>query len=198
MKKGLFSKFLILALILSMLFSLVGCTAQDAELVADVLDIVEDVATYEEEAATEPAPQEQWDEAQDEPIPTQSDEAEEEPYYDEYLVVDGFFYSPEEVAAYIDTYGCLPDNFITKDEARDLGWESSEGNLWEVADGMCIGGDRFGNREGLLPDAPGRTWYECDVNYYGGYRGGERIVFSSDGLIYYTDDHYESFTLLYE
>ncbi|HBI55716.1 MAG TPA: ribonuclease, partial [Firmicutes bacterium] len=59
------------------------------------------------------------------------------------------------------------------------------------------GGDRFGNREGLLPDDPGRVWYECDVNYAGGYRGPERIVFSNEGLIYYTDDHYESFTRLY-
>ncbi|MGN1069057.1 MAG: ribonuclease domain-containing protein [Candidatus Fimadaptatus sp.] len=63
---------------------------------------------------------------------------------------------------------------------------------------MSIGGDRFGNREGLLPDARGRQYYECDVNYDGGYRGGERIVFSSDGLIYYTCDHYNTFALLYE
>ena len=61
-----------------------------------------------------------------------------------------------------------------------------------------IGGDRFGNRERLLPEASGRTWYECDVNYAGGYRGAERVLYSSDGLIYYTDDHYESFTPLYE
>lgn len=195
MKKGLFSKFLILALILSMVFSFVGCTAQDAELVADVLDIVEDVATYEEEAATEPAPDTQED---DLPIEEETPQTEQEEEYDDSLVEDGWYYTPEDVALYLYTYGYLPENFITKDEARDLGWESSEGNLWEVADGMCIGGDRFGNREGLLPDAPGRTWYECDVNFDGGYRGGERIVFSSDGLIYYTDDHYESFTLLYE
>ncbi len=196
MKKGLFSKFLILALILSMLFSFVGCTAEDAELVADVLDIVEDVVTSEEEYATEPAP-----DTQEEELPIQQEETpqtEQEEEYDDSLVEDGWYYTPEDVALYIYTYGYLPENFITKDEARDLGWESSEGNLWEVADGMCIGGDRFGNREGLLPDAPGRTWYECDVNFDGGYRGGERIVFSSDGLIYYTDDHYESFTLLYE
>ena len=109
---------------------------------------------------------------------------------------DGWYYSPEEVALYLYLYGCLPDNFITKEEARDLGWDSSAGNLWEVADGMSIGGDRFGNREGLLPSAQDRTWYECDVNYAGGYRGSERVLWSNDGLIYYTNDHYNSFVEL--
>ena len=103
----------------------------------------------------------------------------------------------QEVADYIHIYGKLPPNFITKNEARDLGWESSEGNLWEVAPGMSIGGDRFGNYEGLLPEADGRTWTECDIDFDGGYRNDKRIVFSNDGLIYYTDDHYESFTQLY-
>lgn len=103
----------------------------------------------------------------------------------------------QEVADYIHIYGKLPPNFITKNEARDLGWESSEGNLWKVAPGMSIGGDRFGNYEGLLPEADGRTWTECDIDFDGGYRNDKRIVFSNDGLIYYTDDHYESFTQLY-
>jgi len=63
---------------------------------------------------------------------------------------------------------------------------------------MCIGGDRFGNYEGLLPDAEGRTWTECDIDtLHEKNRGAKRIVFSNDGLIYYTEDHYESFTLLY-
>ena len=62
---------------------------------------------------------------------------------------------------------------------------------------MSIGGDHFGNYEGLLPDADGRKWKECDVNYSGGYRGAERLVFSNDGLIYYTKDHYESFEKMY-
>lgn len=66
-----------------------------------------------------------------------------------------------------------------------------------ILPGMSIGGDRFGNREGLLPDAEGRKWYECDINFSGGFRGAERIVYSNDGLIYYTSDHYESFTQLY-
>ena len=62
-----------------------------------------------------------------------------------------------------------------------------------MAEGCSIGGDRFGNYEGSLPSAKGRTWTECDIGYDGGYRGGERIVFSNDGLIYYTDDHYATF-----
>ena len=110
---------------------------------------------------------------------------------------EGWYYSADEVALYLHLYGHLPDNFITKNEARDLGWDSQAGNLDEVAPGMSIGGDTFGNREGLLPKADGRKYYECDVNYEGGYRGEERIVYSNDGLIFYTDDHYESFELLY-
>lgn len=110
---------------------------------------------------------------------------------------DGSYTSKEEVALYIHTYGRLPDNFITKKEAEELGWVSKEGNLWEVAPGMSIGGSRFGNYEGLLPDEKGRKWFECDINFDGSYRGAERIVYSNDGLIYYTGDHYESFEQLY-
>lgn len=110
---------------------------------------------------------------------------------------DGSYTTPEDVAEYIHTFGTLPDNFITKDEAKELGWDNKKGNLWDVAEGKSIGGDRFGNYEGLLPKAKGRKYTECDVNYEGGYRGGERIIFSNDGLIYYTDDHYQTFTQLY-
>lgn len=115
------------------------------------------------------------------------------------MVEYGYDYStPEEVALYLYVFVELPPNFITKDEARDLGWVSSKGNLWDVAGEMSIGGDEFGNREGILPKEKGRTYYECDVNYYGGFRGSERIVFSDDGLIYYTADHYETFDQLYD
>lgn len=106
----------------------------------------------------------------------------------------GSYTTKEEVALYIYTYGELPANFITKSEAQDLGWVSKEGNLWDVAPGMSIGGDRYGNYEQILPDG---KYKECDINYNGGYRGDERIVYSADGYIYYTDDHYESFTQLY-
>lgn len=103
----------------------------------------------------------------------------------------------EEVSLYLQTFDRLPDNFITKNEAGKLGWESSKGNLWDVSDQASIGGDKFGNREGLLPNKKGRQYYEADINYEGGYRGAERLVYSNDGLIYYTKNHYDSFTKLY-
>lgn len=109
---------------------------------------------------------------------------------------DGSYSSKEDVALYIHTFGHLPGNFITKAEARALGW--SGGSLEEYAKGCAIGGDSFGNREGLLPSKKGRSYTECDIDTVGAdSRGAKRIVFSNDGLIYYTDDHYESFTLLY-
>ena len=110
---------------------------------------------------------------------------------------DGTYTTKEEVAEYINLYGHLPSNFITKREAKELGWVNSEGNLNEVAPGMSIGGDYFGNYEGLLPEADDRDYYECDIDFDGTYRNAKRIVFSNDGLIYYTEDHYESFELLY-
>lgn len=112
------------------------------------------------------------------------------------LEEDGHYNSKEEVALYIHLYGKLPENYITKDECQDLGYSNHQASQ-AVPDG-AIGGDRFGNYEGLLPDAPGRTWTECDIDTWGkSSRGAKRIVFSNDGLIYYTDDHYESFELLY-
>nr|MBQ8244344.1 ribonuclease [Oscillospiraceae bacterium] len=110
------------------------------------------------------------------------------------ITADGIYTTKDDVALYIHTYGCLPQNFMTKEEARDLGWEG--GGLEDIAPGMCIGGDRFGNFEGLLPED--REYTECDIDTLGAdKRGAKRIVFSDDGLIYYTEDHYESFELLY-
>lgn len=103
----------------------------------------------------------------------------------------------DEVAAYIHKYKELPPNFITKKEAEKLGWDNSKGNLWKVTDKKSIGGSSFGNFEGLLPKASGRKYYECDINYHGGYRGAERIIYSNDGVIYYTKDHYKTFKKLY-
>lgn len=108
----------------------------------------------------------------------------------------GEYTSAEDVALYLHLYGHLPQNFITKKDARALGWNG--GRLDDYADGKCIGGDRFGNYEGLLPDAPGREYHECDIDtLHAASRGAKRIVYSNDGLIYYTEDHYESFILLY-
>jgi len=102
-----------------------------------------------------------------------------------------------EVADYIKKYNRLPDNFITKKDARTLGWNPSKGNLWAVAPGKSIGGDVFRNREKKLPVKRGRIWYEADIDYQGGKRGKDRILFSSDGLIYKTEDHYRTFTRMH-
>ncbi len=104
---------------------------------------------------------------------------------------------PQQIVNYLSLYGALPDNFITKKQARALGWDSSYNYVGDVAPGKSIGGDRFGNYEGALPDRKGRTWYECDANYRGRKRGAERVLFSSDGLYYYTDDHYNTFTQMF-
>lgn len=106
---------------------------------------------------------------------------------------NGSYTSAEDVATYIRTYRKLPSNYLRKNEARDQGWIAEEGNLRDLFPDAAIGGDRFGNREGLLPEEEGRTYYEADVNYEGGHRGAERLVYSNDGLVFYTDDHYDSF-----
>ncbi len=109
---------------------------------------------------------------------------------------NGTYDSAKDVALYIHTYNKLPSNYITKKEAKALGW--SGGSLEEYAPGKCIGGDRYGNYEGLLPEKKGRHYTECDINTLGkSSRGAKRIVFSNDGLIYYTKDHYKTFTLMY-
>lgn len=119
-----------------------------------------------------------------------------DPKQEQQLAQEGTYTTKEDVALYIHLYGRLPDNFITKKEAQQLGWTG--GSLEPYAPGCCIGGSRFGNYEGLLPEANGRTWTECDINTLGAdSRGAERIVFSNDGLIYYTGDHYKTFELLY-
>lgn len=109
---------------------------------------------------------------------------------------DGVYTTKDDVALYIYTYGELPSNFITKKEAQALGWEG--GSLEPYAPGCSIGGSAFGNYEGKLPEKKGRTYTECDIDTLGKKsRGAKRIVFSNDGLIYYTGDHYETFELLY-
>lgn len=107
---------------------------------------------------------------------------------------DGWYSSKEEVAAYIHLYGHLPENYITKTQAKKLGWDSSARDLWRVAPGKSIGGGPFGNYEGILPDGDYR---ECDIDFNGKKRNAKRIVYSDDGRIYYTDDHYETFERLY-
>ncbi len=110
---------------------------------------------------------------------------------------DGWYTSKDEVALYIHLYGELPGNYVTKKEAEDAGWHGGNVERY-TGEGTAIGGSSFGNREGLLPKAQGRTYTECDIDTPGeNSRGAKRIVFSNDGLVYYTEDHYESFELLY-
>ena len=104
---------------------------------------------------------------------------------------------PQAIADYIFQHGELPDNFITKKEAQKLGWDSSRNYVSDVAPGKSIGGDRFGNYEGRLPSKKGRQWYEADCYYTKGKRNAYRILYSNDGLVYYTDDHYETFTQMH-
>ena len=124
------------------------------------------------------------------------DETLSETEYEVTIDYDGIYTTKEDVALYLYTYGELPQNFITKKEAKKLGWEG--GSLEPYAPGMCIGGDNFGNYEEILPVEDGVTYKECDIDTLGAEkRGAKRIVFSNDGNIYYTEDHYESFVQLY-
>lgn len=160
-------------LALVMLFSLVGCGA-------DVPVQDETNLPQQEQQDVQNAPSEDAD------MPDETAQIDE----------DGAYTTKDDVALYIHTYGHLPDNFITKKDAQALGWPG--GSLEPYAPGKCIGGSRFGNYEGLLSEADGRTYTECDIDTLGAdSRGAKRIVFSNDGLIYYTEDHYKSFELLY-
>ena len=197
--------------------SLAGCAGLDA--VNDIAQLPEltqneTIPDSKADALDESIPDEVPDETPDDSTPPeegQPDEAsdpgtsngDESPLWDGGLTEeaaaldeDGTYNSKEDVSLYLHLYDHLPSNYITKNEARELGWTG--GSVERYAPGCAIGGDRFGNREGLLPAASGRQYYECDIDTIGeSSRGAKRIIFSDDGLIYYTDDHYESFTLLY-
>ena len=193
----------LLALVLSL--TLTACSEEVTNAIVDeVVDALTEEDAYSEELpdSTESpiiegsdisAPGEDCpNEGENAPLEEVPEEEEARPAIDE----DGYYTTKEDVALYIHTYGRLPDNFITKNEAEALGW--SGGGLDDFAYGCCIGGNKFGNYEGLLPEKDGRKYTECDIDtMHASKRGAKRIVFSNDGLIYYTDDHYESFTLLY-
>ncbi len=149
--------------------------------------------------AEAPAPAEEAPGQDGEDIPLAPVEEEPPAKEEETIAEDGVYDSKEDVALYIHTYGKLPSNFITKKEAEKAGWSGSGSDkLDKYCPGKCIGGDYFGNYEGKLPKASGRKWAECDIDTLGAKnRGVKRIIFSNDGLIYYTEDHYEPFELLY-
>ena len=203
-----FKKLQILLLALVLALTMTACSEEVTNAIVDeVVDIaVSEVvdALTEEDTSAEEAPEEAPAPEEDVSAPAESEPAPgeappEEPPYEESAPAideDGYYTTKEDVALYIHTYGHLPDNFITKKEAESLGW--SGGGLDDYAYGCCIGGNRFGNYEGLLPEADGRKYTECDIDtMHASKRGAKRIVFSNDGLIYYTPDHYESFVLMY-
>ncbi len=171
---------LLLAVLLcaTALFALPSCSDEE---ISDVLDLVIDVLEEDTEAPTVPS---------DVPV----DETDSPPPESAALSEDGTYTEKDDVALYLWTYKHLPENFLTKDEAGDKGWEG--GNLHNILPGCRIGGDRFGNYEKLLPAG---EWRECDiVSDASKERGACRLVYAADcSRIYYTDDHYESFTLLY-
>ena len=94
---------------------------------------------------------------------------------------------------YIFYYGRLPDYYVTIDLAEDAGWRAKKGNLDKVLPGKMIGGDIYKNKDGKLPRSPGRIWYEADINYESGYRNRQRILYSNDGLVFVSYDHYQTF-----
>lgn len=158
-------------------------------------------AVQEPSGAPETSPAETQQPA--DPAPEASEEASSAPSQEPpeesapTVAEDGWYSSKEEVALYIHLYGHLPDNYLTKKEAQDLGWTGGSVERY-AGEGTAIGGSRFGNYEGLLPEAKGRVYTECDIDTVGASsRGAKRVVFSNDGLVYYTGDHYESFELLY-
>lgn len=200
---------LLLALLLALSLTACGNPAQTMDTIEKAAQTVQQIAevlndTEEDtESAALPASkaQEPAEEASEEPAQASDQEtaaeepaeaAAEKPAIDE----DGVYTTKDDVALYLHTYGHLPSNFITKKEAEKLGW--SGGSLEPYAPGKCIGGSHFGNYEGILPEKDGRSYTECDIDTLGAdKRGAKRIVFSNDGLIYYTEDHYETFELLY-
>lgn len=183
---------LLMALVMTL--TLAACSPETTEVVEILAGAaIEEALDYAEKNLADPddAPTEAPSSSAASDVPEEASPAQE-PLIDE----AGSYTTAEDVALYIHTYGHLPQNFITKKEAQSLGWNG--GGLEPYAPGMCIGGSRFGNYEGLLPEKDGRTYTECDIDTLGAEsRGAKRIVFSNDGLIYYTEDHYESFTLLY-
>ena len=186
---------LILLTLLALLLSLTACMSAQPE---PVNDPGYEVLEVEEKEETTVIEDDDWDDWDSEPAPEAepAPQTAQEPAPSVTVTEDGEYTSRDEVALYLHTYGHLPSNFITKKEAQALGWEG--GKLEPYAPGKSIGGDFFGNYEGLLPKKKGRKYFECDIDAQGKKsRGAKRVIWSNDGLIYYTGDHYESFELLY-
>ena len=204
-----------LTMVLALVLTLAGCGAdvgiissEDGPakiIIGTEMDQQEDAANGQEALPEETEPASDLDAAASEDEEPAIDpgtvSGEEEQLYEDGLPEDdgtavdedGTYNSAEDVSLYLYTFGHLPENYITKNEARKLGW--SGGSVEKYAPGCAIGGDTFGNREGVLPDG---KYHECDIDTIGeNSRGAKRLVYSDDGRIYYTEDHYETFILLY-
>ena len=192
-------KLLALLLALACLLALTGCqvvdTAQIVEKSVTTLQELADAALSDETEAPESGDQFVTAESPEEAPQDEAAPADEVSETADTVGEHTYYYDVDHVVLYLDTYGHLPENYITKDEARALGWEGGSVEVYQ--EGAAIGGDRFGNREGLLPEQTGRSYTECDINTDGAdSRGAERLIFSNDGLYFYTSDHYASFTEL--
>ena len=223
MRRSTFRGLTALMLTLALLLALTGCSVvRDVAELADALIESAAITNSDEPLPVQPqilplvpetdAPTEAEAEAAQPPLEeaaaqsaSEEQQTQDELYADTpeleapAVLLDSAYTGRDDVALYIHLYNRLPPNFITKTEAREFGWQggSLEG-IDGIPSGSCIGGDRFGNNEGILPRAQGRSYFECDIDtQYASSRGAKRIVFSNDGLIYYTEDHYESFELLY-
>ena len=188
-------------IILGLMFALGACTRQEAKkesaktesskIESSKTESVKDGKSQSKESTSKEEETTTITESEEETL--QESVTEKEVQVEE----NGNYTSKEEVALYIHTYGKLPVNYITKKEAQDMGWDPSKGNLSDILPGMSIGGSAFGNYEGALPRANGRRYFECDIDYDGGYRGAKRLVYSNDGLVFYTEDHYNTFEQIY-
>jgi len=188
-------------IILGLMFALGACTRQEAKkesaktesskIESSKTESVKDGKSQSKESTSKEEETTKITESEEETL--QESATQKEVQVEE----NGNYTSKEEVALYIHTYGKLPVNYITKKEAQDMGWDPSKGNLSDILPGMSIGGSAFGNYEGALPRANGRRYFECDIDYDGGYRGAKRLVYSNDGLVFYTEDHYNTFEQIY-
>lgn len=187
---------LLLALVWALMLS--ACGGTDGFVFTEGTASIPGASALEESAPVEePGSPAETEQAEPEPSETQASETQSSEGRGAVVTEDGWYSSKEDVALYIHLYGHLPDNYVTKREAQDKGWSGGSVERYTGA-GTAIGGSRFGNYEGLLPEKEGRSYTECDIDTVGtSSRGAKRIVFSNDGLIYYTGDHYASFELLY-
>ena len=186
---------LLLAVIMTVVL-MTGCAGAGKEDAQENVAVLTTVTEQESREETSGPGSEDTDEEAEEaagPASEQTAEAEPDDSAEKRIDENGSYTTRDDVALYIHVYGKLPSNFITKKEAEKLGWTG--GSLEPYAPGKCIGGGRFGNYEGVLPQG---NYKECDIDTLGKKsRGAKRIVYSDDGRIYYTADHYESFTQLY-